>query len=222
MASPSAPSPVLRARVPALVAASLVLGTAAHVGASGAVLTLGPFLVTAALLVMLVTALVGMGRWAARGVRGAAAAHVQDAAALVALVLGQALVHLSVGAVAPGGGSTAGHVHHHGSQLADGSLAGPGMLHGSSAGMLASHALAALVVGLLLRWLERGVLALFALSGSCARAACGRLFPPLAAGIIPTPRRRRSVTPRADWDLRPHLCLGLGAVVRRGPPMALA
>ena len=209
------------ARVAALVAASLLLGSAAHVGSSGAFPRLGPMLVTAALVAMLVSASIGSGRRIARRVGGIRGARVEDAAALAALVLGQALVHVSAAAT-PLSGVGTGQPHGHAAMAHAGHGLTAAAGHEGTWGMLAGHAMAALVVGLLLRSLERGVLALVALSAAIARMARTWWGPSAPCEVRPFADLPRLLPPRAALAWRPRPQVGLGPLARRGPPMALA
>jgi hypothetical protein len=87
--------------------------------------------------------------------------------------------------------------------------------------MAAAHAVAATVAGLLLRSLERAVLALMALLAACARAACCALAIPVAPLISPASEVREPGMGFGMADVRPRLRAGFGPVVRRGPPTAL-
>jgi hypothetical protein len=210
------------ARVLALAGASLLLGTLAHV--SGSTLSRpdpGPAAVTAALLVMLVTLVLGSGRTVARRLRRRDwSSHVEDAAALTALVLGQALVHGALGS--PGAHRTAAaSVHHHASVSETALAPGQSLAGHAGVGMAAAHAVAAIVAGLLLRSLERAVLALMALLAACARAACCALAIPVAPLICPASEAREPGMGFGMADVRPRLRAGFGPVVRRGPPIAL-
>ncbi len=148
-------------RLAVLTVASELIGGAAHASNGGRLPQPGAWLV----ITMLVSGLVAGLLVAARSVRqclghGGPAAHLEDLAAVAALVLGQWVVHWQLMPVSPALGMampSAHHHHHAGVPL------GAGMAHhagtGTGVGMLLGHAAAAVLVALLLRWLEVAVLA---------------------------------------------------------------
>lgn len=211
-----------------LVAASVLLGTAAHVGASGGVgVRLGPVLVMAVLLAMAVSGVLGAGAWlAARVSRWGWSSPVEDVSAGVGLVTSQLLVHW-LGQPLPASlpPLASGHGAHHGP--VDGTMAVQSAVHAGHAGgwgMAVAHASAALAVGLLLRWLEASLFALAAVLVTVGRAVHLALAS-LATRAAPLPalveRSCRSAVPRVPD--RPAILAALQAsVVRRGPPVGMA
>ncbi len=218
---PTAPVVV---RVGALSAASVLLGVVAHGWVAGALPAPGALLVISTLVVLVVGALLGAGRWMAdRAAPRAGAAHVADGAGVLALVVGQALVHWLILPVAEAVPVSGGHGHLHPGATGTGAV----MAHHSAAGigpqMLAGHALAALVVALLLRWVEAAILrlaGLLAQLGAPVRAV--RTAIGLARGVPAIPRVDLAAGEDPRWarrDARPRMRVTLQPLGRRGPPL---
>jgi hypothetical protein len=210
----------LRAGLVGAVAAWL--GTAAHVAAGGRLPGPVPFLVVLALVVLGTAALLGRPAGRLVLVGCVAGGQVVVHLALTALAghgsapspslppapaaAGErrgSLYDLTVGARPAASGGTPGWVQH---LVAD--FSGPHAL------MAVLHLLAAAGVGL---WLAAGERALCAL---LAAVACAVRVPVLASPVARVPRRPgRPACPRAAVPLPGPL---LGALGRRGPPVAVA
>ncbi len=217
-----------------LVAASILLGTAAHLWAAGwTAVPFGPLLVMAVLLALLVSGVVAVGTWLSGHLsRRRWADALDDAAATVGLLAGQAFVHAVAGPVQPGLRTLA--VEHAGHPLAvqpaghplavAGTSAAHGLhgAHSSGWAMPVAHLCAALTVGLLLRWLEACV--------SHLGTALTTVRHALGAALLvlrPAPRVAEAGEPsRALAAPRDRLGLVLRVlaadVVRRGPPLGVA
>ena len=212
-------------RLAVLTVASELIGVAAHASKGGGLPHPGAWLV----ITVLVSGLVGGLLVAARSVRGCLghggrAAHLEDLAAVAALVLGQWVVHWQLMPVRPILGMAMPSAHH---QHA-GVPVGAGMAHhagtGTGVGMLLGHAAAAVLVALLLRWLEVVVLA-------CVHVLATHRLPVRSAWLLlqraattkvlaSTGSTGRRGLPDAVVGLVPRLCEFLHPVVRRGPPAA--
>lgn len=212
-------------RVLAMVGASLVLGLAAHATGSGMVPGPGALVVVVELVTVVVAGLVAGGRWAAGGVRRWGwAARVEDGSAVVALVVGQALVHwLATPGATAGVSPGQGHVHA-GGPISPRTAAvhlTEHAGHGSGWGMLVGHAGAAVAVGLLLRWLEAGILGLAHLLACVAASVLvSRMVLALTGGwwVLPGDSAGLSADPMPTGDRRRRLQVLLQPVERRGPP----
>ena len=215
LAGPAAPVAV---RAVAISVASVLLGVVAHGSASGVVPSVGSVLVLAVFLAQVVLVPLMVGQAGGRVCRRRGwSVPVEDLAAVVALVAGQAVVHwLSAPAAAPLALGSAAHGHAH----------GPAPLghvgHGGSPGglgMLLGHAAAAVAVGLLLRRVEAGLLLLAGLAPrlraavaarhGLLRSGSGAVL--LVAGTCPA-------AGRCTVDVRPRLQVFLQPLDRRGPP----
>ena len=211
---PAAPLP----RAGAIVAAAVVLGTTAHLAAAGDLRASG-LLVTVMLLVLVVTGILAAGARVARALPSPRSARTaEDAAATLALLAGQVLVHWVGGGAPVAGGAVPGGRHHAGPSAGDAMLAGHSSPH--SWGMLAAHCLAALMVGLLLRALEHNIVRLGLAVRSSATELAASIGIVVAALLAPVthparPRSSRVVTRRRGSTL----ILLAAAVVRRGPPV---
>lgn len=216
-AGPAAPVAV---RAVAISVASVLLGVVAHGSVSGVAPSAGSVLVIAVFLAQVVLAPLMVGQAAGRVCsRRGWSVPVEDGAAVVALVLGQAVVHwLAAPMAAPLAVGSAAHGHAHGPTP----LGHVG--HGGSPGgqsMLLAHAAAAVAVALLLRRVEAGLLLLADLAPRlrAAVAGCHALLRPVAGAIVLAPR----TCPAAGLcavDVRPRLQVFLQPVDRRGPPAA--
>ena len=200
-----------------VVIASVLFGTAAHLAVSGqAGIRLGSVFVTAALVAVGVSASVAAGAWLAGRSVQRRASTLEDLFAGIGLVTSQLLVHwLSQSGPLELTGPANGHAGHH-------PVIAAGAVHGGHAGhsgwgMAVAHAAAALLVGLLLRWLEACALGLATVVGSASRMLVLLVTAVrfVALGCIP-PARRQS--PGWDRCATPVLAVLATSVVRRGPP----
>jgi hypothetical protein len=214
-------------RLAALTVASELIGVAAHASNGGGLPQPGAWLV----ITMLVAGLVGGLLVAARSVRrrlghGGPAAHLEDLAAVAALVLGQWVVHWQVMPVSPALGMAmpSAHLQHTGVPVGAGMAHHAGTASGTGVGMLLGHAAAAVLVALLLRWLETAVLA-------CVHVLATHRLPVRSAWLLLQRAATTTVLsstgstggrglPDAGVGLVPRLCEFLHPVVRRGPPAA--
>jgi hypothetical protein len=221
------PACALLVRVAAVAVASVLLGVLAHGSMAGVLPRPGSLFVIVVLVLMLVGGLLaagqGAGRWARRH---GWSVPFEDAAGVLALVVGQALVHwlvLPVGV--PGVGSStvipAGHVHA-GALPAEAVMSHPAAATGP--GMLVVHAVGAAMVAVALRWVEAAILGLVAVlrlvqapMAACLGALRARSQ---VSPAVPMGQPRRWVCVWWGADLRPRLRVTLLPLERRGPPAA--
>lgn len=220
---PLSASPLL-VRVLAVAGASVVLGVVAHGSVADVLPGLGSLFVVLVLVLMMVGALLAVGRSAGRWVgRHGWSFPFEDVAGAVALVVGQALVHWLILPAAPQAVAVAGVVGHSHSSAGPAGIAVPhhtGMA--TSLGMLTVHAVAGLLVALALRWVESAILGLV--------RALRLVREPMAAclGVLASSVRVLPAVPTGEpggrswsWgavDSRPRLRVTLLPLERRGPP----
>lgn len=222
------PASPLLVRVAAVSGASILLGVLAHGSMAGVLPRPGSLFVISVLILMLVGGLLAGGRRAGAW----AASHgwsvpFADAAGVLALVVGQALVHwlvIPVGVALPGAGSgvPVGHTH-------SGSLPAEVVLsHHAAApgpGMLAVHAVAAVMVAVALRWVEAAILSLgqvLRLAGSPMASCLGALRSSVRVSAVVSTGEGLDDRFCPWWtaDVRPRLRVTLLPLERRGPPPA--
>jgi hypothetical protein len=221
------PTCALPVRVAAVSVASVLLGVLAHGSMVGVLPRPGSLFVIVVLVLVLVGGALAAGQRAGRWARRHGwPVPVEDAAGVLALVVGQALVHwLLLPVVAPLAGAGpvmgAGHVHagtfpaqavmsHHA-----GAATGPGML--------AVHAVAAVMVAVALRWVEAAMLGLVRVV-RLVRAPMAACLGVLRAAVL-APSAVLSLESgdlSGFWgcaDVRPRLRVTLLPLERRGPPV---
>jgi hypothetical protein len=219
-------------RVAAVSVASVLLGVLAHGSVADVLPRPGSLFVIVVLVSTLVAGMLAGGRAVGRWLeRRGWRVPVEDAAGALALVAGQALVHWSVlplGVPLAGSGSVGFGGHGYGAHHGDGAhqVHGVVMHHtsGSSAGMLAAHAAAALMVAAVLRWVEDAIVGLahvlrlvHASTSLCIGVlqTCFFLVPASASG-----KSGDRANPWWGSDARPRMRVALLPLERRGPPSA--
>ena len=166
-------------RLAVLTGASELIGVAAHASNGGGLPQPGAWLVITMLVSGLVGGLLGVARLLRSTMsRGGPTAGVEDLAAVAALVLGQWVVHWQLMPVSPTLGLALPPAHHHAAVPVGAGMAAhhAGATSGTGVGMLLGHAAAAVLVALLLRWLES--------RGPGLRPRAGHPSTPGALGVV--------------------------------------
>lgn len=216
---------LLLVRVAAVSVASVLLGVLAHGSIADVLPRPGALFVIVVLVLMLVGGVLAGGRGAGRWARRHGwSVPFEDVAAAVALVAGQALVHwsvLPVGVPLSNAMTVSALGHGHGGAVPVGAVLSH---HGSGtgAGMLAGHAVAAVLVAVVLQWVEVAILGLGqvlriaqASTASCLGVLGARIT--VAPAWLPAESGDR-VRHGCSADVRPRLRVTLLPLVRRGPP----